>query len=201
MLSREPSVDFVDRHTAVTEARESDDWMNAQPRRFRTLVLALTLLLLAVLGAAPTAAIVVFEPTREPAPERWTADVLVSVEWADVSMRIPGSWDANVKRAPLEGAGGASLLVAFGPGDSMCLLDRYDSASVESWQDVGVSAAAELTIAGYPVERFDDMLGTGAPIASAYSIDAGARVYSLMCSADQAPGDRWLSIAETIVLP
>ena len=30
-----------------------------------------------------------------------------------------------------------------------------------------------LTIDGHETERFDDMLGMGAPVASAYSIDAG----------------------------
>ena len=45
------------------------------------------------------------------------------------------------------------------------------------------------------------MLGMGAPVASAYNIDAGELVYALLCTADEAPGDRWLSIAETIALP
>lgn len=163
--------------------------------------LALTTLSLSVLATMPVSAVVVFEPTREPPPERWLADVPLAIEWADVSMRLPEAWEGKVKRAPVDGSAGASLMVAFGPGDSVCLLDRYDSEAVESWQDVGVSAVAELLIDGYPAERFDDMLGMGAPTASAYSIDAGERTYSLLCSAEQAPGDRWLSIAETITVP
>lgn len=159
---------------------------------------ALALLLSA---SVPAVAIVRFEPSEEPPPERWDAIVPVTIEWADVSMRVPEAWTAKPKRAPVDEAGGASLLVAFGPGGSMCLLDRYRTATVETWQDVGVSASAELTIDGHVAERFDDMLGTGAPVASAYSIDAGELQYGLLCSADQAPVDRWLSIAETITVP
>jgi hypothetical protein len=161
---------------------------------------AIALVTLAVVSASPVAAFVVFEPSREPAPERWLAEVPLTIGWADVSMRLPRTWDVTVKRAPVEGAEGASLMVAFGPGDSMCLLDMYGSA-VESWQDVGVHPAATLTIDGLPAERFDDMLGTGAASVSAYSIYAGGRTYSLMCSAERAPVDRWLSIAETITVP
>jgi hypothetical protein len=170
-------------------------------RRLRTAAVAVVGAILTAVAVMPVAAVVVFEPTREPPPERWLADVPLAIEWADVSMRLPEAWEGKVKPAPADGAVGASLMVAFGPGDSMCLLDRYNSETVESWQDVGVSAAAQLVIGGYPAERFDDMLGSGAPVSSAYSIDAGERTYSLMCSAEQAPGDRWLSIAETITVP
>ena len=121
--------------------------MRTQHRGLRAPALALGLLGLGLIGTSPAAGVVVFEPTRQPPPERWLAEVPLVVDWADVSMRLPTAWDAKVKRAPLEGASGASLMVAFGPGDSVCLLDMYGSA-VESWQDVGVSAAAELTIDG-----------------------------------------------------
>lgn len=114
-------------------------------------------------------------------------------------MRLPRSWRVSVKREPATGfGGGASLLAAFGPDGSLCLLDGYAAASVESWQDVGVQAASELDVGGYRAERFDDMLGSGSREASAYSIYVDEHVYSLMCSADQAPADRWLSIAESI---
>ena len=160
-----------------------------------------TVAALALSATVPATAIVRFEPSKEPTPERWEAIVPVTVEWADVSMRFPEAWTAKPKRAPVDEGGGASLLYASGPGGSMCLLDRYRTASIETWQDVGVSASEELTIDGHETERFDDMLGMGAPVASAYSIDAGELQYGLLCSADQAPVDRWLSIAETITIP
>ena len=152
-------------------------------------------------AATPAAATVVFVPSREPAPESWPAEVPVDVEWADVSMLIPETWTFRVKRAPVVETNGASLLVAFGPDESICLLDSYEAGTVETWQDVGVEPVAELSIDGHPTERFDDMLGTGAPTASAYAIDAGSRTYALLCTADQAPTDRWLSIAQTITVP
>ena len=77
-------------------------------------------------------------------------------------------------------------------------------ASFESYRRLRptiVEATAELTIDGHRTERFDDMLGMGAPAASAYSIHAGDQLYAMLCSADQAPLDRWLSIAETITVP
>ena len=155
----------------------------------------------ALIASVPAAAVVVFEPSKEPPPERWQVSVPVTVEWADVSMLLPGSWTARTKSAPVDGISAATVLVAFGPGESMCLLKRYEAATVETWQDVGVEATAELIIDGHRAERFDDMLGTGAPAASAYSIHAGDRLYSMLCSAGQAPLDRWLSIAETITVP
>jgi hypothetical protein len=155
----------------------------------------------ALITSVPAAAVVVFEPSEEPPRERWHVSVPVTVEWAGVSMLVPGSWTARTKRAPADGASAASVLVAFGPGESTCLLKRYEAATVQTWQDVGVEATAELTIDGHRTERFDDMLGMGAPAASAYSIHAGDQLYAMLCSADQAPLDRWLSIAETITVP
>lgn len=156
---------------------------------------------LTVGAVAPASAVIVFEPTREPPPEAWLAEVPVAVEWADVSMRIPDDWTVSVKRPPAVETTGASLLVAFGPGESTCLFDYYVAGTVDTWQDAGVRPTEELTIDGHPTERFDDMLGTGAATASAYAIDAGERVYGLLCKADQAPADRWLSIAQTISVP
>lgn len=162
---------------------------------------ALSATVLTLLASAPVTAIVVYEPSQEPAPERWLPEVPVSVPWADVSLRIPDEWTASVKREPGVEVNGASLVVAFGPGKTMCLLDYYVAETVETWQDAGVRVAATLTIDGHPSERFDDMLGTGSQTASAYSIYAGEQVYALLCTADQAPVDRWRSIAETISVP
>ena len=167
-------------------------------RRTAAVVVATSLTLAAI---APASAVVVFKPTREPAPDRWLADVPVSVAWADVSMMIPESWTAKVKQEPSVEVNGASLLVAFGPDESMCMLEYYVADTIETWQDAGVSASAVLTIDGYPAERFDDMVGTGAATASAYAIDAGELAYGMFCSADRAPEDRWLSIAESLTLP
>lgn len=167
-------------------------------RRAATVFAAASLTLATV---APASAVIVFEPTREPAPDRWLAEVPVSVPWADVSMRIPETWTARVKREPGVEVNGASLLVAFGPDGSMCMLEYYVADSIETWQDAGVGAAAALTIDGHPAERFDDMLGTGAKTASAYAIDAGELAYGMLCTADRAPADRWLSIAESITVP
>ena len=93
-----------------------------------------------------------------------------------------------------------SLLVAFGPSDSMCMLEVFDADKVESWQDVGVEPTAALSIDGHRTERFDDIRGLGATISSAYSVYASGHVYGFFCSADRAPSDRWFSIAETLRL-
>jgi hypothetical protein len=154
-----------------------------------------------LLASLPAAAFVVFEPRQEPPRERWEVSVPLTVEWADVSMVFPETWTARAKRAPAEGVIGAPVLVAFGPGEDMCMLRRYEAATVQTWQDVGVQATAELAIDGHRAERFDDMLGMGAPAASAYNIHAGDELYGLLCSGDQAPVDRWMSIAETIAVP
>ncbi|MEX1295024.1 MAG: hypothetical protein AB1Z67_02525 [Candidatus Limnocylindrales bacterium] len=172
----------------------------ATPHRLAPLPALLAAVFLAA-TAMPAAATVVFVPTREPAPESWPAEVPVDVEWANVSMLIPEAWTFRIKREPGVETNGASLLAAFGPGKSTCLLDYYEAGTVETWQDVGVSPVAELRIDGHPTERFDDMLGSGAAAASAYAIDAGSRTYALFCTADQAPTDRWLSIAQTITVP
>lgn len=170
-------------------------------QRIHPLAVVVATLALILAAYAPTAAVVRFEPTPEPVPERWGAEVDVAVAWAGVSMRVPASWTVRVKDEPATGfASGASLLAASGPGDTMCMLHMFDPRKIETWQDVGVVAADELTIAGHRTERFDDMWGTGSGISSAYSIYAGERLYSLLCSAERAPADRWLSIAETIEL-
>ncbi len=171
-------------------------------RSLRTLLAAALATALALATLSPAAAIVRFEPTPEPVPERWLAEVAVDVTWAGVSMKMPAEWSVKIKREPVLGiSGGAALLVAFGPGDTMCMLDAYDPETIETWQDVGVQPVRELTIAGHRAERFDDMLGSGATIASAYSIYAPSTIYSLFCSAERAPIDRWLSLAETLELP
>ena len=173
-----------------------------QPQPVRPIAAIVAAVALSLALVTPTSAVIRFEPTPEPVPPSWSADVSAVVEWAGVSMRIPAEWTISIKREPAAGiVGGASLLAAFGPDDSLCLLSVYDPAAVETWQDVGIEATAELTIAGHRAERFDDMLGTGAPISSAYSIYANDRLYSLLCHADRAPADRWLSIAETLQLP
>ena len=116
-------------------------------------------------------------------------------------MSVPSSWTVRVKDEPATGLGsGATLLATSGPGETLCMLAVYDPERIETWQDVGVAATAELTIAGHRTERFDDMWGTGAGVSSAYSVYAGDHLYSLLCSAEEAPADRWLSIAETIEL-
>jgi hypothetical protein len=172
-----------------------------RPRQTQALSAAVVSLVLALVVVFPATAVVRFEPTREVVPDRWTADVEITVDWAGISVRIPASWDASIKREPPTGIGsGAAVLVAFGPGDTLCMLDMFDAEQVETWQDAGVEAARELTIAGHRSERFDDMLGTGAAITSAYSVYAPSYVYSLLCSADKAPEDRWLSIVETLEL-
>jgi hypothetical protein len=125
----------------------------------------------------------------------------VTVDWAGVSLRIPTAWEASIKREPATGIGsGASLLTAFGLGGTLCMLEVFDPERTETWQDVGVVAVVELTIAGQRAERFDDMWGTSAGVSSAYSIHTSGFLYSFVCSADRAPLDRWLSIAETFEL-
>jgi hypothetical protein len=168
----------------------------------RPLTTAVIALAVALTLVAPASAIVRFEPSPEPVPDRWAPETPVAVTWAGVSIRVPPSWQAKVKPEPSFGVeSGASLLVAFGPGDSMLTVHAFDPARVQTWQDVGIEPAAELTIDGHATERFDDMLGTGAPISSAYSVHANGYVYSLLFHAQQAPADRWLSIAETLRLP
>lgn len=187
----------------VIDAVETRDLMSRlfKRRRIQSLVVIGAALVITAAALSPTAAVVRFEPKPEPVPERWAADVVVAVEWAGVSMRIPASWNVSIKREPATGFGsGASLLAASGAGDTLCMLDVFDPAQIETWQDVGVEAAVELTIAGHHTERFDDMWGTGTGVSSAYSIYADGHLYSLLCSADQAPTDRWLSIAETFEL-
>ena len=150
--------------------------------------------------ASPVAAIAGDEVSPTPTPAPPQVGGRVTVEWAGLSMLFPDTWTVDVKRAPGVTVAGASILVAFGPDESGCLLDRFDSASVESWQDVGVEPVVELTISGIRVERFDDMLGTGAVTVSAYTIHAPDHQYSLLCSSPEPPGDRWLSLVETIEL-
>ena len=171
-------------------------------RSLRTLLAAALATALALATLSPAAAIVRFEPTPEPVPERWLAEVAVDVPWAGVSMKMPADWSVKIKPEPALGiSGGGALLVAFGPGDTMCMLEAYDPETIETWQDVGVQPVRELTIAGYRAERFDDMLGTGMAIGSAYTVYAPTIIYSLFCSAERAPIDRWLSLAETLELP
>lgn len=187
-------------HTTVTVLLDNRGPMiELRSRRFvAPVALAVSL---AASNVSAASAFVVFEPTREPAPDSWLADVPVTVDWAGVSLRVPNEWRTRVKREPGVEVNGASLLVAFGPGESMCLLDYYIAGTIETWQDAGVQPTATLSIDGRPAERFDDMLGTGSETASAYSIDAGERIYALLCTAEEAPADRWLSIAESIAVP
>lgn len=171
-------------------------------RQIRILLAVAAAVTLGVVAQAPVAGVVRFEPTPEPIRQPWDAEVPVDVAWAGVSMRIPSTWTVSIKPEPATSdVSGASLLATLGPGDSVCLLSMYDPGTVETWQDVGVRAAAELTIGGHRAERFDDMLGTGAAISSAYNVHTSDLMYSLLCHADQAPADRWLSLAETLSFP
>ena len=170
-------------------------------RRARAAVVLALATTLSVASLTPVAAVVRFEPSPPPAAAPWTADVDVDVPWAGVTMRMPSSWSVSIKREPAFGIGmGASLLVAFGPSDSMCMLEVFDADKVESWQDVGVEPTAALSIDGHRTERFDDIRGLGATFSSAYSVYASGHVYGFFCSADRAPSDRWFSIAETLRL-
>ncbi len=170
----------------------------------RTLLLPAlaTLLVLAWLSstATPARAIARFDPGPTPSPVAPQSGGRVVVDWTGLAITFPDTWMIKVKRPPGVSSAGASVLVAFGPGETSCLLDRYDPDAVESWADVGVEPVARLTIAGLLVERFDDMLGMGAPRSTAYTFHAAEFQYSLMCTSADPPVDRWLSIAETVEL-
>lgn len=162
---------------------------------------ALMLAASAVLPAAgPAAAVVLFPADPTPAPASPPAGGRVVIDWAGVAMTFPETWTVRPKRAPGIMTAGASILVAFGPEQTICMLDRYDPDAIETWQDVGIEPVTELTLDGRLVERFDDMLGSGASRASAYTIHAPGFLYSLLCSSADPPDDRWLSLVETIEL-
>jgi hypothetical protein len=172
----------------------------APRREHRRLAMALILgAALPLWSTAPASAVVVYEPAPTPAPPPPQQGGHVEVAWAGLSITFPDAWEVRQKRPP--GAvirGGAPILVAFGPASTTCTLDLYDPELVESWADVGVVAAARMTVAGLEAERFDDMLGAGSRPASAYTIHADAFQYSLLCASAEPPKDRWLSLVETI---
>lgn len=123
----------------------------------------------------------------------------MQVPWAGLAMTFPTDWEVRVKRPPGRvDEGGATILFARGPDDSKCLLDQYDPATVENWEDVGIEAVAELRIAGQPAKRYDNMWGGGSIGVSAYAVYAPAVQYSLLCTAPVAPDDRWGSIATSL---
>jgi hypothetical protein len=169
-------------------------------RRHRRLATALMLgVALSLWATAPASAVVLYEPPPTPAPPPPQQGGRVDVAWAGLSITFPDAWEIRQKRPPgAEIHGGAAILVAFGPASTTCTLDLYDPELVESWKDVGVAAAARMTVGGLETERFDDMLGAGSRPASAYTIHAAAWQYSLLCASAEPPGDRWLSLVETI---
>ena len=150
--------------------------------------------------ATPAAAITLYDLGPKPTPVPPLAGGRVVVDWAGVAIVFPETWTVKVKQAPWLKGSSASILVAFGPEGASCLLDRYDPESIETWQDAGVEPVMRLTIDGVLVERFDDMLGTGASRSSAYTIHAPDFQYSLLCAAPEPPDDRWWSIVETVEL-
>lgn len=174
--------------------------MSYPPRTVRNALAAMLAVAMVLPAAGPTLAIPLFELAPTPSPVPPQAGGRVVVDWAGLAMTFPQTWDVRVKRAPGVLSSGASVLYAFGPDEASCLLDRYDPELVEQWQDVGVQPAAQLTIGGLEVERFDDMLGVGASKSSGYTVYAPDFQYSLLCSAPDPPDDRWLSIVETLEL-
>ena len=105
----------------------------------------------------------------------------------------------RVKRPPGRvNDGGATVLFARGPDDANCMLDQYDPATVENWEDVGIEAVAEPSIAGLVAKRYDDIWGGGAIGVSAYTVHAPAVQYSLLCTAPIASDDRRRSIATSL---
>ncbi len=169
----------------------------------RIAALAATVLagILMLMAATPAAAIVLSEPAPTPSPVPPQMGGRVEVPWAGLAMTFPTDWDVRVKRPPGRvNEGGATILFARGPDDAKCMLDRYDPATVENWEDVGIEAVAELSIAGLVAKRYDDMWGGGAIGVSAYTVHAPAVQYSLLCTAPIAPDDRWRSIATSLEL-
>lgn len=170
-----------------------------------TLAMALATLTAVALSSltavAPARAATLYEPTPGPTAAPTQAGGRAEVPWAGVAITFPETWEVRFKRPP--GAalqGGAAILVALGPDSAICTLDLFDPATVEQWEDVGIEPVAELTVAGVPALRYDDMWGGGAFGVSSYAVFTPGIQYSLLCKADVAPEDRWLSIAETIEL-
>ena len=152
-------------------------------------------------AAPPAAAIVLSEPAPTPSPMPPQMGGRVEVPWAGLAMTFPTDWDVRVKRPPGRvNDGGATILFARGPDDAKCMLDQYDPATVENWEDVGIEAVAALSIAGLSAKRYDDMWGGGAVGVSAYTVHTPAFQYSLLCTAPIAPDDRWHSIASSLEL-
>lgn len=155
----------------------------------------------ALMPALPARSAVLYEPTPGPTAAPTQLGGRAEVPWAGVAITFPDTWEVRFKRPP--GAalrGGAAILVALGPGSAICTLDLFDPVTVEQWEDVGIEPVEELTIAGVPALRYDDMWGEGAFGVSSYAVFTSTIQYSLLCKDDVAPNDRWLSIAETIEL-
>jgi hypothetical protein len=168
-----------------------------QSRLLSATVLAVALLPMTVL---PAAAVVRFEPTPRPTAIPQLPGGRIEVPWAGITVTFPEDWRVKLAAAPEPSLGaGASILTAFGP-DATCLIDVYDPAQVDSWQDVGVEPDAHLTLAGVLVERFDRPWSEGLDGGSAYTVHASLVDYSLLCIAQQPPDDLWLSIVESIEL-
>lgn len=168
-----------------------------QWRPLNATALAVALLPMFVL---PAAAVVRFEPTPPPTPIPQLPGGRIEVPWAGIAVTFPEDWRVKLGAAPEPSLGaGASILTAFGP-DAICSIDMYDPSQVDSWQDVGVEADEQLTLAGVPVERFDRPWSEGLDGGSAYTVHAPMVDYSLLCIARQPPDDRWLPIVESIEL-
>ena len=169
-------------------------------RRGATLAAALASAFM-LAATAPTAAIVLSAPEPTPSPAPAQMGGRVEVPWAGLAMTFPAGWEVRVKRPPGSiSGGGATILVAFGPDDAKCMLDQYDPDTVETWEDVGIEAVAELSIAGMDAQRYDSMWGGGAIGVSAYTVHAPGVQYSLLCTAPSAPDDRWRSIVASLEL-
>ena len=62
---------------------------NPRDRSLRTLLATALATALALATLSPAAAIVRFEPTPEPVPERWLAEVAVDVRPGDQTLELP----------------------------------------------------------------------------------------------------------------
>ena len=103
-----------------------------RPRTMLSPALATMLAAAAVMPTVtPANAIALFEPEPTPPPVSPQIGGRVMVDWAGLAMTFPDEWTVQVRRAPAVSSAGASVLVAFGPQETSCLLDRYDPNTFE----------------------------------------------------------------------
>ncbi len=130
----------------------------------------------------------------------------VEASWAGIAVTFPERWEVDVERGPWtepDFEGPVLVLAGYGTSDTgsfaYCSVSVHDGSDYD-WSTARAWSDAALEIGGAPALYFDvvEPWGPMTDYRATFVIAGPESVFTLECSSDDPPVDRWLSIAETL---